>query len=170
MAGIEFEVHPSEYEEDHSLDLDPRQLVQYLAHGKAAEVARHYEDAIIIGGDTLAFLDDEPLGKPHTKERAKEMLRKISGKVHGLRTGFAVLDSGRKRSVVGQELIKVYVKDLSEEVIENYVETGEPLDRAGAYAIQGLGGALIEKIEGDIKAMIGLPVEAVLKIVDSFSN
>jgi septum formation protein len=140
-----FEVKPSDYEEDMTLKLIPSELARTLSYGKAAEVAKR-EEGIIIGSDTFISLDGEVLGKPHTPEKAKLMLRKISRKTHEIYTGLAIINTETKQEIKEYEITKITFKELSEKEIEEYIETGEPLDKAGAYALQSLAKKFIMKI------------------------
>lgn len=162
---IPFIVEASDYEEDNNLNLEPLELAKALSAGKARTVAgRHKgEEAIIIGADTFVLLDNKILGKPHTLEKAKEMIRQLSGRPHSVITGFTVIDAKSGKEVSKAIESKVYFRKLIEREIEEYVRTGEPLDKAGAYAIQEMGSALIEKTEGDYTNIVGLPLPALIE-------
>jgi septum formation protein len=164
-AGIPFEAVAPDYEEDMTLSMVPKELVKHLALGKAQSIRDRYPDAVIISGDTFIVHGDQVLGKPHTPERARQTLTMLSGTVHQIITGLAVLDTKNGREVTRVVEADVYFKDLTDEEIEAYIATGEPLDRAGAYAAQGLGGELIEKTEGDWASIKGLPIDAVKEIL-----
>jgi len=162
-AGVVFDIEPSNYEEEMHLPMPPAELAKYLSRKKAESVASAHLDALVISADTFIAHEGKVLGKPHTPERAKETLRDLSGKAHSVITGFTVIE---KDKVISQSVeTKVFFRELSDEEIEKYIATGEPLERAGAYAIQELGGALIEKIEGDYDNVVGLPVEEVIKVL-----
>lgn len=158
----EFQITPSNYEEDMTLKLEPIELAKTLAHGKAAEVAKH-EKGIIIGSDTFICLGKEVLGKPHTPEKAKEMLQKLSGKTHEILTGLTIINTETKQEIKECEITKITFKKLTQEEIEEYIQTGEPLDKAGAYAIQGKARKFILKIQGSRTSAIGLPLERLSK-------
>lgn len=161
-AGLQFEIVKSDYEEDMTLDLPPHELVEHLSLGKALDVAKKFNDAVVISADTIVVLDGEILGKPHTPENATEMLKKLNGKKHSVFTGFTIIDIENNKTVTRSVETFVFFKNNAEAEIDAYVETGEPLDKAGAYAIQGLGGRLIERIEGSLSNVIGLPVEELM--------
>lgn len=161
-TGLTFDVIPGEYEEDMTLPLPPKELVMHLSEGKALDVAQKYKDAIVIGADTIVVLGDKALGKPHTKERAKEMLNMLNGGSHSIITAFTIANLENNKVVTKAVETKVYFKQLTDKEIDNYIATGEPLDRAGAYAIQQLGGQFVEKIEGDYDNTVGLPVQDVI--------
>jgi septum formation protein len=167
--NIDFEVVPSNYEEDHGLDLEPRELVKALSLEKAREVANRVDNSLVIGADLMIFLDKTLLGKPHTKERAREMLRMLSGKCHLILTGISVIDSDTDREVSRCVETRVYFRELSDDDIENYVNLEEPLNCAGAYKIQSLGHILVSKVEGDFSAIIGLPLLELIKILKEFN-
>jgi septum formation protein len=153
-----FRIIPSNYEEDMTLKLDSKELAKTLSYGKAAEVAKR-EEGIIIGSDTFISFNNEKLGKPHTPKRAREMLKKLSGKTHEIYTGIAIINTETKKEIIDYEITKITFKKLTEKEIQDYIKTGEPLDKAGAYALQGLAKKFIEKIEGSRTAAIGLPLE-----------
>jgi septum formation protein len=157
--GIPFTVVPSHYEEELHPVLSPDELVKQLSSRKAHEVAVRYPNAVILGADTVVVSAGQVLGKPHTKQRAIEMLRQLSGQEHLVITGYTILDADQKVSRCVET--KVRLRQLSRAEIEEYVGTGEPLDKAGAYGIQGLGGELVETIEGDYDNIVGLPLTEV---------
>lgn len=153
-----FEIRPSNYEEDMTLNLTPSELAKTLSHGKAAEVAKNQE-GIIIGSDTFISFNNEILGKPHTPEKAREMLKKLSGKTHEIYTGLTIINTETKQKIQECIITKITFKKLSNEEINTYVATSEPLDKAGAYALQGLARKFILKLEGSRTSAIGLPLE-----------
>ncbi len=165
---IPFVIDVGEYEEDMSLDMSPHDLVKHLAFGKATAVKDRHPSSIIIGADTIVVLDGAVLGKPHTPERAKEMLVSLSGKMNMIVTGYAVLDTDSGEVITKSVELRVYFRDMTEQEIDGYVASGEPLDKAGAYAIQDMGGMFIEKIEGDYNGAMGLPLYSLLKTLKQF--
>ena len=167
-TGLQFEVVASNFEEDMNAAMDPCELAKWLSFGKAEAVARTRKNALVIAADTFIVLEGKLLGKPHTEARAKEMLKQLSGKVHLVITGFTIIDSEIGKSVSEAVQTKVFFKKLTAEDITRYVRSGEPLDKAGAYAIQGLGFALVEKIEGDYSNVVGFPVERVMTALKGF--
>ena len=140
-----------------------RRLARYLSCEKAKAVAEKYKNAIIIAADTIISLDDKVFGKPHTNSEAIKMLNILNGWAHDVITGFTIMDTGEGKSVSRSVVTKVYFRKMTMREIEAYVRTGEPLDKAGAYAIQGIGAAMLKKIEGDYNNVVGLPVDAVMK-------
>lgn len=165
---IPFEVQESSYEENMALDMPPEKLAEYLSMGKAKAIAEKNKNAIVIAADTFIAFNDKRLGKPGTPERAKEMLQMLSGKEHDIVTGVAIIDTDTGKSRSFHETIKVFVKNLSPEIIDAYVKTGEPLDKAGAYAMQEIGALLIEKIEGDFLGAMGLPLRRLTEELEDF--
>ena len=141
-----------------TLKMKPKKLAEYLALGKVKNVAQRHKDSIIIAADTFCVLDKEVLGKPRTKENAKIMLQKLSGKVHSVITGFTIIDTETNKQVSKSIETKVYFKPISNKEIDAYIASGGPLEFAGAYAIQHLGGLFVEKIEGDYFNIVGLPI------------
>ena len=167
-TGLKFDICVSYYEEDLSMKKDPRSLARFLSRKKAEEAAHKYKNAIIIAADTFIVFRGKLLGKPHTAKEATRMLLMLNGKMHSVITGFTVLDTGSNKSVSRSVETKVYFKKLTQKEIMTYVRTKEPLDKAGAYAIQGLGAVLIEKIEGDFLNVVGLPLAALTESLKEF--
>lgn len=173
QIGFEFEVWPSNCEEVIS-QTEPSKVCTELSRLKALDVAsgiRTYNenhpglaqdrDLIVIGSDTIVALNDEILGKPKDDEDAKKMLKKLSGREHSVYTGvtFVFMSSdGRVGEHSFYEKTDVFVYDIDDDEIKEYVDSGEPLDKAGAYGIQGSFGKYIKKIEGDYYNVVGLPV------------
>lgn len=158
--GLKFTVDPVEVDEALFPDRDPLRLARSISLKKALAASSRHPDALIIAADTFGVIDGKMLGKPAGRDQAIAMLAEMSGSCHRVITGFTVIDSitGRKVSRAVQTL--VYFRKLRKTEIKAYVNTGEPLDKAGAYAIQGLGALLVERIEGDYYNVIGLPLAA----------
>ncbi len=167
-SKIPFTVEDSGYQEDLTLPLPPHKLVQYLAEGKAKAVAPHHPDALIIGADTIAVVNGEIFGKPLTASRAREMLEKLSGETHRIFTGFVILDAKMEKKVARTVETKVSFRKLSPQEIDSYVDSGEPLEKAGGYAIQGKGARFVERLEGDVDNVAGLPLGALLEELAKF--
>ncbi len=168
ITGLQFEVVPSTYKEDHSLTSDPIELVKLLSKKKGENVARKYKDAIIISADQVIVKDNQIFGKPYTSNKAIKMLNSLSGGKHSVITAFTVLDTSTNRSVTRVVTSDVFFKKLTEDEIKNYVLKDKPLDHAGGYKIQSLGAVLIEKIEGDYFNIVGLPLSALVDELKSF--
>lgn len=157
--GINFRIAPSGADEDIPEGTPPYLAVERLSLLKAADVAKdENKDALVLGADTVVVLDGEILGKPKDEEDAARMLAALSGREHSVLTGISVIRRSDAKGVSVYEETKVKFLELSEEQIRAYVKTGEPMDKAGAYAIQGKGSLLIEKIDGDYFNVVGLPV------------
>ena len=168
LIGLKFKVHVSDYEEDLGLKLKPRELAKFLSLEKARAVAGKYEDALIIAADTFIVFRGKLLGKPHTDKEALRMLTLLNGKSHSVITGYTVIDtSNGKKSSCSVET-KVWFRKMTGSELKAYVETGEPLDKAGAYAIQGIGSLIVKKIEGDYFNVIGLPVASLAMTLKKF--
>jgi len=152
------------------LDLRPEQLAEYLALKKAEDVAASHPEALVIGADTIVVVDGIALGQPADAANAREMLEKLSGRGHRVITGFALmcLASGAKK--VKSVSTKVYFRPLSDEEIDSYIKSGEPMDKAGAYAIQGGAASFVEKTEGDYYNVVGLPVGELLESLKKFGQ
>lgn len=167
-AGFNFEISPSNYEEDMTLPLSPKELAMHLSKEKAEAVVNGYEERVILGADTFIVYQDKILGKPHTPERAKEMLKMLSGKQHSVITGFTVINTKDKNTISKAVETKVFFKNLTDKKIDDYIATGEPLNKAGSYAILELGGELVERIEGSKSNVAGLPMEEVVETLKQF--
>ncbi len=168
QIGISFEIDPSDYQEEKDLNLKPHEFAKYLSLQKAKNVAIRHKDSIIIAADTFVVFEGKILGKPSSEETARKMLTKMSGKPHSVITGFTIIDTKTNKIVSKSIETKIYFKNLSPEEINSYIASGEPMDKAGSYAIQGLGGILIEKIEGDHYNVVGLPLTALVEELKNF--
>ena len=167
-TGFPFTVDVSNYEEDMNLNMTPKDLATTLSKGKARDVAKRHKKAIILAADSFGVFKDRLLGKPHTIERAKEMLTLLSGQCHSFITGFTIIDSDTEEEFTESVETKVYFKKLTQEEIKEYLTQENMLEKAGAYTIQGLGKKFIEKIEGDYNNVRGLPLMDVSKALKNF--
>ena len=157
--GLEFEIIPSNYEEDLKAKKDPVELAKFLSLNKAKDVANKINgNAIIIAADTFIVLEGDFLGKPKDDQDAKKMLKSLSGKTHEVITGIALIDTSSNQEITDTSITKVTFKSLSSKEIQAYINTGEPLGKAGAYAIQEKGAAFVSKINGDFFTVMGLPL------------
>ena len=166
--SYEIEVIPSNCEETVQDGLSPGQTARSLAEQKAKDVARSHPDDIVIGADTIVALDGEILGKPSSRDDAKKALQKLSGKTHEVITGVAII-SGTEQEVYSA-VTKVKFYPISDEEIDEYIRTGEPMDKAGSYGIQGKGGLFVEKIDGDYENVVGLPTASLSRKLKRFTN
>ena len=175
-AGLSFTVMPASGEEKRSSE-DPAEVVLQLARDKASAVADTLaeceEGTLVIGSDTIVVFENRILGKPKDKEDAAQTLEKLQGNTHQVYTGVAMLvygEDGEAKEICHAERTEVFVHEMSDEEIRNYIASGEPMDKAGAYGIQGKFAAYIDKIEGDYYNVVGLPVAYVyqqLKALDA---
>ena len=154
LVGIAHEVRPADIDESYLAGETPRAHAERLARGKAS--ALDAGDAVVIGSDTIVVVDGDVLGKPKDRVHAATMLRRLSGRSHTVMTGVAV--RWRGRMVSGLEEVGVSVRALSDAEIERYIDTGEPMDKAGAYGIQGYGATIVDRVDGDYFAVMGLAV------------
>lgn len=167
QVGVMFEIIPSKFEEKIA-PLQPSKLVEHFAYMKGSDVAKSITgEALVIGSDTVVYLD-EVMGKPRHQEDAFNMLRKLSGKQHQVLSGLSIINTATGEVLTGHECTKVKMKELSDADITAYINTGEPMDKAGAYAIQGMGSLFVEGIEGDYFNVVGLPLFRLGKMLEHF--
>lgn len=157
-AGFCFEVIPSRVDENIPDKITPEDFAQRLAQAKATKIAKRHCEAIVLGADTIVVLGDAILGKPADKDDARRMLQQLSGAWHQVMTGYAVVHGALAKTVRATIITDVKFKRLTPAEIEWYIETAEPDDKAGAYAIQGIGALWVEKIKGSYTNVVGLPV------------
>lgn len=155
LIGLTYTVETPDVDE--SFSGRPSETVMEISRRKAAAVAARHSDSIIIAADTLVFADGA-LGKPHTPERAKEMLRSLAGNWHHVYTGITVINTRSGRVLRNVDKTRVHLVPMTEQEIDAYVATGEPLDKAGAYGIQGMGGMFVDRIDGSYSNVVGLPM------------
>ncbi len=165
-AGFEFEVTPADVDERQRDRELPKAYVSRLAFEKAETVAAGLSDGrlqVVLGADTIVVVDDDILSKPRDTQDAREMLRRLSGRSHDVLTGVALLRGPERRSAVEQT--RVSLVELADDVIEWYLTTGEPMDKAGAYGVQGIASQFVERIEGSYTNVVGLPVSVVSRLL-----
>jgi septum formation protein len=163
---LSFDVLPADIDESYLPHESPPAHAERLAREKAETIGRTHPHALVVGSDTIVVVDGDVLGKPRDRAHAVEMLRRLSGRDHEVCTGVAVAHGGRVES--GLERVRVRFRELDPAECEAYVATGEPMDKAGAYGIQGFGSAIVEGIEGDYFAVMGLPVVRMLGLFERF--
>jgi septum formation protein len=162
QLGLTFKVDPSTLEEVIDLKLLPAELVESLSAQKAADVAlRHSEADLVLGADTVVVLDRRVLGKPIDRADAHRMLSEIAGRWHQVYTGYTLIRPRDQRRIVGHTVSEVRIRALSSAEIEAYIDTGEPMDKAGSYAIQEVGTLLVAEIKGCYTNIVGLPLPSV---------
>lgn len=160
MLGLKFRVVKSNVEEKLNPRLGPRAQAEALSRQKAEAVAEKYDDAVVIGADTLVVVDSEILGKPKDNTSAERMLRKLSGREQEVITGFTILDTAKRQSVTKSVVSKLVMRKLTAAEIAAYIDKEIVLDKAGSYAINGIGAIFFERIEGDYYNIVGLPLYA----------
>ncbi|HWR25110.1 MAG TPA: Maf family nucleotide pyrophosphatase [Methanosarcina sp.] len=168
LIGDNFLIYVSSYEESPNSKLSPEKLLIKHSVEKARDAAEHFCSGIIIAADTSVIYKGEILGKPHTPKKAEEMLKKLSGRKFKVLTGLTVLDLDTGEEIRESESTVVWMDEISKEQILAYIRTGEPLDKAGAFAAQGKGAVFVKKIEGDFFNVVGLPLFRLGKILDRF--
>ncbi len=168
QTGLKFKVDIGVQEDVLTTGTEPHQLARHISLRKALSVAGNYQDAIIIAADTFGIIDGQILGKPHSENEARAMLQTISGRCHAVITGFTIMDTDTTKTLSSSVETMVFIKHLTQMEIETYVKSGEPLDKAGAYAIQGLGAVIVERIEGDYSNVMGLPLCALTTALKEF--
>jgi septum formation protein len=160
LIGVPHEVRPSNIDESQLDGEQPREHAERLAREKAAVVEAR--DAVVIGSDTIVVVDGDVLGKPADEAHAAQMLRRLSGRSHLVMTGVAVRWRGKIASAV--EEVGVTFRALTDEEIVRYVATREPMDKAGAYGIQGFGATIVERVDGDYFAVMGLALGTLISL------
>ena len=163
LIGIEHEVRPADIDERYLPHESPSAHAERLAREKASAIDE--DGAVTIGSDTIVVIDGDVLGKPRDRAHAREMLKRLSGRSHVVMTGVAVRWQGRVAS--GLEEVGVTFRALGDDEIERYIGTGEPMDKAGAYGIQGFGATLVDRIDGDYFAVMGLALNRLVRLCRS---
>ena len=164
LIGIPHEIRPADLDESVMPGEMPATHAERLARAKAEAVAASHADAVVIGADTIVVLDGDILGKPRDAADATTMLRRLSGRTHTVLTAVAVVRSGEM--VSGVEFVEVTFRPLTAEQIERYIATGEPMDKAGAYGIQGFGAVIVERVDGDYFAVMGLALGRLVGLLE----
>jgi len=166
MLGWKFHIIPSRIEEKINPSLSPIENVKKLSLQKALDVSSRVSVGVVIAADTIVVSNRKVLGKPKNRKIALEMLKKLSGKEHQVITGLAVVDVKTKKVLQKAVITKVKFQKLNKDLIEKYIASGESLDKAGAYGIQGGGALLIESIKGDYFNVVGLPLNALNNLLE----
>ena len=163
QAGLVFDVVPSHVDESSIPPADPSEYTKTLSLAKARDVAASYPDSWVIGADTIVLMNRRILGKPRNLNQAREMLQRLSGRTHEVYTGYTIYCGALGKSLTDVVCTAVTFKTLSADEIEWYIHTDEPFDKAGAYAIQGLGTFLVKSVHGSYTNVVGLPVCEVIE-------
>ena len=169
-AGWAFEAVAANIGESRQEDEDAVSYVRRLAQTKAETVAHQFPHDLVLGADTIVLINEEILGQPGDAASAERMLKLLSGKWHQVLTGVALIRLNDERRIVEHEVTRVRFAELSDEEISWYVGTGEPLDKAGAYAIQGRAAPFIEEIQGDYFNIVGLPLRRVYRLLQQLGQ
>jgi septum formation protein len=169
QIGLSFSTDPSDVDEQVRAGESPESYAVRVALDKARTAAARVGNGIVIAADTIVVLDDHILGKPADRLDAERMLSLLSGRMHVVITGLAVTDAADGKTVTGISLTRVWFRDLSQHEIASYVKSGEPLDKAGAYGIQGKGALLVKRIEGCYFNVVGLPLSLLGELLRNFS-
>ena len=162
----EFKIIPADIDETLPDDIPAEKSAEFLAVKKARHISGKYPESVVIGSDTVVIIEGEILGKPKDSADAERMLRKLSGKTHAVITGVCISRGEISESFSCKTLVRFF--PLSDEEIREYIATGEPMDKAGAYGIQGKGCLLAESIEGDFFNVVGLPASMLKRRLESF--
>ncbi len=162
-AGFDFEISPADVNEARLKDESPETYVTRLANAKATSVTGRYPNCVVVGADTLVVAKNQILGKPTDNQDAVKMLRQLSGRTHEVLTAVTVLRDAQRASVIGST--RVTFIELSDQGVAAYVASGEPIDMAGAYAIQGLASRFVESIEGSYTNVVGLPIVLLIRLL-----
>lgn len=165
QAGLSFSVIPSSIDETSVPISSPASYVRVLSEAKAHNVSENYPKKWVIGADTIVLKDQAILGKPRSRAEARTMLKQLSGQTHQVFTGYSICCKDKRRKFSETVKTEVLFKNLTDQEIEWYIHTGEPFDKAGAYAIQGLGTFLVKRINGSYTNVVGLPVCEVIEFL-----
>ena len=165
LVGIAHDVQPADIDESYLTGERPRDHAERLARGKAEVIAAREPEAVVIGSDTIVVVDGDVLGKPVDANDAVRMLARLAGRSHVVITAVAVAWRGETRSAL--EEVGVTFHPLSRAEIDAYIATGEPMDKAGAYGIQGYGATIVARVDGDYFAVMGLPVQRLVRVLDA---
>ncbi len=168
LAKIDYEIMASRFDEKVDINLSLQEQSKEIAYGKAKEVFENTQsDRTVIGADTLVIVNGKQFGKAKTREEAISMLKELQGKMHSIYTSLAILIENQGKYKEYKELheVKVFVRNMSEQEIEHYVDLEQPFFCAGSYAIQGFFSVFVEKIEGDYPTALGLPINRIYEIL-----
>jgi septum formation protein len=163
--GISFSIIPPDIDERRNKDESPRDFVLRISHEKARKVGDHFPDKWVIGADTIVINKGKVMGKPKDEADAFNMLKSLRGKWHKVMTGYCVLNASKDIMYRDAVETRVFVRDLSDEEIVRYINTSEPLGKAGSYAVQGKGGYMVKEIKGSYSNVVGLPICEVAEVL-----
>ncbi len=168
LVGFEFDTIPSHFDED-SVDVsEPETHVLELSRAKARHVAESVPQGIVIGADTIVVLENRIIGKPHNHQQARDMLKRLSGRVHRVFTGFTLIEKPGNRAFSDFDVTNVHFRQLEDWEIERYVQTNSPMDKAGAYGIQDQSAVFADRIEGCFYNVVGFPLSKFYTAMKTF--
>ena len=159
-AGLDFEVIPSPAEELHDVEMPLHLLCEANAELKALAISKEHPEATVIGADTLVYIDQTPLGKPHSEDEARVMLTKLSGRAHQVCTGVCIAHSDNTQ--LFHTITEVVFKELTPAIIDDYMSKVHVMDKAGSYAVQEHGNLIVQEVRGDYNNVVGLPITQLL--------
>jgi len=165
QLGLDFKIHGSDFEEDMTVLKDPIKLVEFLSFKKTEDVARHYKEEIVVGGDTFVIHKGKFLGKPKTKAEAERMLRSLSDNKCEVISGFCVIDTKSKKVFKGYDKTIVKFSEMTGCEIKAYLSLGKALDRAGAFGVQDEAAVFIKEIQGNYHTVLGFPSSKIYPIL-----
>lgn len=169
QTGLKFTIDPSDFDESTVITRNPHEMVKQLSFEKAREVSKRHPNSIIIGADTTVFCEGQILEKPKDVEDAKRMLKMLSNNTHSVITGITIIDTKMNQEIIESYESHVTFKKLKEKDIDAYIETDEPFDKAGGYAVQeGLSKEFVKELDGDYTNTVGLPIIHLKKILRQF--
>ena len=168
LMGYEFEIIVPDVDEH--VSGHARDIVAILSRRKAHAVADGIDNGLVIASDTLVSLDGVPLGKPESEADAHDMLAFLSGKTHEVFTGVTIIDSASRESLTEVVRTGVSFRELASDEIDTYIQTGEPMDKAGAYAIQGGAGKFVDGLDGSFENVVGFPVAEIQQMIDKLTK
>jgi septum formation protein len=168
QIGLSFTIDPTDVDEQARSGESPESYAVRVALDKARAAVSRVKSGIIIAADTIVVLGDDILGKPADSHDAERMLSLLSGRMHVVISGLAIVDAAEGKTATGTSLTRVWFRDLSRDEIASYVKSGEPLDKAGAYGIQGKGALLVKQIEGCYFNVVGLPLSLLGELLRNF--
>ncbi|HMS83654.1 MAG TPA: Maf family protein [Nitrospira sp.] len=167
LLGLAFEVYPSDFHEHPVAGSSPLEQVKYFSLEKARSAAKVHPQAYVLGSDTVIDLDGHTLGKPRDLADARGMLSRLAGRAHHVHTAVALMNSEQHHEMVEVSTAAVRMRADVEDIYQRYLASGESLGKAGSYAIQGLGGELVERIDGDYTTVVGLPLKLVAYLLQA---
>lgn len=169
QIGLEFDIVVSDIEEKVDINLSPEETAKSLAYQKAYDVAKKVgPEKLVLGSDTIVVIDNEILGKPQNEDDIYQMLRKLSNTTHTVITGVCLYSTYDNSFIVESDTSFIKIREISDVEIAAYIKSGEPFDKAGSYAIQGIGAVFVERIEGNYSGIVGLPVYMVAQMLKQY--